>query len=301
MKRKTVIALASLIVCGTLLGASTNLAKVAGSLRLPPLAFLTWSILGAAMTLTVIALLRRDLPAVNRRTLEYFAVAALVSVAGSNLIFFSAVPVVGAGFVALIITLPPLLTYAGALVLGLERFALVRALGVLFALAGAVVLASRQLSAPDAPVAWILIALCGPVLLAIGNIYRSVRWPPGESADALAPGMLIAATLMLMLAAIVPGLSLRVPPESGWNVYGLIVLQAAVFAGQFQLLFVLQKAGGPVLLSLLGAVGAITGVPVAVFLLGETVPGGLLVGSVLIGLGIWCLSRPAPKTAEAAT
>ena len=65
----------------------------------------------------------------------------------------------------------------------------------------------------------------------------------------------------------------------------LIIVQAAVFAGMFLLLFMLQKTGGPVLLSLLGSVGALVGVPVAIFLQGETPPEGLFLGATLIAAG----------------
>lgn len=64
------------------------------------------------------------------------------------------------------------------------------------------------------------------------------------------------------------------------------MVQAGLFAGQFLLLFVLQKTGGPVLLSLLGSVGAVVGVPVAIFLQGENPPAGLFLGASLIALGV---------------
>ncbi|AEC21115.1 hypothetical protein PT7_2575 [Pusillimonas sp. T7-7] len=60
------------------------------------MAFLCWSIIGAALVLMVVSVLRRNLPSVNAHALEYYAVSALVGVAGSNLIFFSAIPHVGA-------------------------------------------------------------------------------------------------------------------------------------------------------------------------------------------------------------
>jgi drug/metabolite transporter (DMT)-like permease len=167
----------------------------------------------------------------------------------------------------------------------MERFQTVRALGVAAALAGAGVLAARKFSAPDASVFWILIALCGPVLLAIGNLYRTLRWPEGASPNALAPGMLIAAVVLLGATSLLPNFSLTVP-LGGFLPLGLITLQAFIFAGQFQLLFLLQKTGGPVLLSLLGSVGAIVGVPVAVFLQGESPPDGLILGASLIALGV---------------
>lgn len=279
------VPLICLLVGGALLGISTNVAKYAGEIGLSPLAFLFWSIAGAATILLVIALLRHELPPLNKRSFEYYFISALVSVAGSNLLFFSAIPHVGAGFVALIISLPPLLTYLGALALGMERFQTVRALGVAAALAGAGVLAARKFSAPDASVFWILIALCGPVLLAIGNLYRTLRWPEGASPNALAPGMLIAAVVLLGAISLLPNFSLTVP-LGDFLPYGLITLQAFIFAGQFQLLFLLQKTGGPVLLSLLGSVGAIVGVPVAVFLQGESPPDGLILGASLIALGV---------------
>lgn len=288
LKKKWLIPLLCLLAGGCLLGISTNLAKYAGEINLAPLAFLFWSITGASLILLILSFLRHELPPLNTRSFEYYIIAALVSVAGSNLIFFSAIPHVGAGFVSLIISLPPLLTYLGALALKMEQFQPIRAFGVAAALLGAGVLAAHKFSAPDASAVWIMIALCGPVLLAIGNLYRTLRWPQGASPNALAPGMLIAAAIMLGmlgLTDIMPNLSLAIPRQSIFPL-GLIVVQAFIFAGQFLLLFLLQKTGGPVLLSLLGSVGAVVGVPVAIFLQGEAPPDGLILGASLIALGV---------------
>jgi drug/metabolite transporter (DMT)-like permease len=277
--------LLSLLSGGALLGLSTNLAKLASEAHLPPLAILCWSIIGAALILLVVATIRQELPPINARTLEYYSVSALVGVAGPNLIFFSAVPHVGAGFVALIISLPPLLTYIGALILKMERFKTARALGVATGLAGAGILAAGKLSSSDTDGFWILLALLGPVLLAIGNLYRSLRWPKGVSVEALAPGMLIAAAMMLLGAGFLPGFSLAMPMGQSLS-FALITIQSVVFAGMFLLLFLLQKTGGPILLSLLGSIGTLVGVPVAIFLLGEAPPEGLFVGAVLIASGV---------------
>lgn len=146
-------------------------------------------------------------------------------------------------------------------------------------------MAAHKFSAPDASVFWIVLTLCGPVLLAIGNIYRTLYWPDNLAPSALAPGMLIAASMLLALVSIVPHYSLAVPMTELLP-FGLIAIQACVFAGQFLLLFLLQRTGGPVLLSLLGAVGAVVGVPVAIFLQGENPPEGLFLGASLIALGV---------------
>ncbi len=279
---------AALLGAGLLLGLSTNLAKVAGGLGITPLAFLAWSLAGAAALLCALAIGRRRPAPLNRRTLEYFAVSALLGVAGSNLIFFNAIPRLGVSFVALVIALPPLLTYAGALALGMERFCAWRAAGVLLALAGTAVLVARQWSAPQADTAWIALTMLGPVLLAAGNLYRTRRWPPGVSADTLAPGMLVAAVLILALFTAWPGLSLEVPVDDA-SVFVLIAVQSLVFAGQFLLMFVLQQRGGPVFLSLMGAVSAVFGVPIALVVLAEPAPAGLLPGTLLVSAGLTCM------------
>lgn len=289
MNKQTVVALTCLITGGALLGVSTNIAKYAGTVGLTPLAFVFWSITGAALLLLILATFRRQLPPITKSSIEYYLVAALVSVAGSNLIFFSAIPQVGASFVALVMTLPPLLTYVGALLLKMERFDSIRALGVLSALAGAGVLAGNKLTAPDASVFWVLIALCGPVLLAIGNLYRTLRWPTGASPSALAPGMLVAASLQLGTLSLLPNFSVALPDVDSLNFsvsIALIGVQAFIFAAQFQLLFVLQKAGGPVLLSLLGSTAAVFAVPIAIFLQAEAPPQGLALGALLIAIGV---------------
>lgn len=270
---------------GMLLGISTNLAKFAITIGITPLAFLFWSLTGAALLLTLLTIIRRERLPTSARAIEYYIVAALVGVSGSNLIFFSAIPYVGAGFVAMMIALPPLLTYLGALALGIERFNNLRAFGVAAALFGAGVLAAHKFSAPNTSAFWVVIALCGPVLLAIGNIYRTLRWPDNARPSSLVPGMLIAAAALLALVALLPNFSLSVNYHQA-KTLAIIAVQSFIFAGQFLLLFLLQKTGGPVLLSLLGAVGAVVGVPVAVFLQGERPPEGLLLGATLIAIGV---------------
>lgn len=278
--------LAYFLVGGFLLAASTLLAKVASNIGLPPLAFLTWSLIVCSVLLLVLTIGKGALPSLNRHTLEYFFVTALVTVAGANLIFFTAVPAIGAGFISLIISLPPLLTYAGALVFGIESFSAVRFAGVCAALTGAAVLAIGKISAPEGAIFWVLLALLGPILLTVGNLYRSLRWPDDEDALGLATGMIVAAVLLLLPASLIPGMTLIPAAEVTTEQIILIGMQGLVFAMQFVVLFLLQGSGGPVLLSLLGTVGAVFGVPSAVLLLGENVPDGLFIGGGLILAGV---------------
>ena len=288
---------ACLLATGALFGLSTNLAKLAGMHGLGALPFLAWLLVGAALILGATAAVRHKRSPLNRRTAEYFVVSALLSVAGSQLLFFLAIPHVGASFVALAIALPPLFTYLAVLMLGMEKLAIVRAAGVAFALFGAGLLAIMKLDTPDAKTGWILVTLAGPVILAARNIYRTLRWPQNTPLDALAPGMLSAAAVLLLLAGAVPDFSLAVPLDSVFLAF-LIAAQTAAFALQYFLFFILQDRGGPVFVSLLGAVGALAGVPVAIFLIGEAVPAVLLAGGALIAVGVFLITRGGPAAAS---
>ena len=69
----------------------------------------------------------------------------------------------------------------------------------------------------------------------------------------------------------------------------LVTIQSIVFAGQFLLMFVVQKQGGPVFLSLMGAVSAIFAVPIAMGLLDEPMLPGMVTSALLVGGGIVAL------------
>ncbi|WP_290582539.1 DMT family transporter [Ketobacter sp.] len=282
------IAIVALLATGFLLGLTTNLVKVADRWNMAPTTYLTWSMMGASVVLLGYSLWRRQIPKLTPRTLEYFLVSSLLTTVAANIIFFNAVPRLGASFVAMLIALPPLLTYAGALMFRMERFCWWRALGVLSALVGTAILVMKQWLAPGAETVWIILTLFGPVLLALGNLYRSRRWPPGVSSEALAPGMLIMGTGLLVVYSFMADSQLQGVFVEGCRVV-LIAVQSVVFAGQFLLMFVVQKQGGPVLISMIGAVSAIFGVPISMGLLGEPVLPGMVVSALLVAGGIICL------------
>lgn len=286
-----------LVSTGALIALSTTWAKLAPDQGIAPLPFLTWALLGAATLLAVLQRARGRLPRLDRRTLEYFLVAGLVSLAAPNLLLFAAIAHVGAAFVVLALAFPPLFTYLGALALRMERFDAARAVGVLAALGGAALLAVRKLDDPAVDPVWIAATLAAPVILAAGNLYRTARWPTGARPDELAPGMLAGGGLLLAATGLVGSafsdaawLSLAAP--SGRGAWLVTVAQMVTFAATYVLFFMLQHRGGPVVLSLIGSVAAVVGVPLAVVFLGEEVPDGLVVGGLAIALGVALVTRP---------
>ncbi|CAN0342561.1 unnamed protein product, partial [Ectocarpus sp. 4 AP-2014] len=288
---RTLWHVALLVGTGTVLGISTTLAKLAGEAGIAPLPFLSCTVFGSSLLLVGLAVLRRDPPPVNGKTLEYYALAGLLSLAAPNLIYFAAAPRIGAGYVALSLAFPPLYTYAGALLLGLETFVLSRAIGVMLALAAVSVLAAYKISEPAAEIGWIAAVLAAPVFLAIGNLYRVVRWPAGTTPAQLAPGMLVGSLAILALAWLLAPDSLTEPWSISPWIGLLIVAQTMTFAGFYYLFFVLLDLAGPVYVSFTGSIGAVAGAAIAIALLGEPAPGGLLLAAVLTGAGVVLVTR----------
>lgn len=288
------IALALLVSTGALLALTIVLAKIAQEAGLSAYAFLAWSVTLAACLLGGVGAIEGSLERATGRRAEYALVASLLSISVPNVLFFAAVPHVGASFVALAIAFTPLFTYLAALLLRMERIAAGRALGVGFALAGAAWLAAAELSRPDAPAAWIAAVVIGTTTLAAGNIYRTLRWPPGSTPEGLAPAMMIASAASLVALGLLPGLPFPLRVETLAQV-ALVGLQGLVFALQYRLFFALQRRGGPVFLSLLGATGALFAVPVAVLALGEALPEGIAIAAFAIPLGILLVARRSAK------
>lgn len=287
------VPLGLLVVVGSFIGVTANLVKLATGAGAHPVSFLIWSVASAGVVLLAVAFATRQVPALNRRTIEYFLVSGLLSIAVPNVLIFSAVPHVGAGFVALSFAFPPLYTYVMALAGGLEKARPARAAGVGLGVIGAAVLAYSKATEPNAALLWIAASLAAPVIIAAGNIYRTLRWPAGASAVSLAPGMLLGSAALLVAggASVVPE-HLALPVRDGFTAV-LLAGQVATFAAMYMLYFVLQRLAGPVYLSQIGSVGAAAGAAIAILMLGEAAPAGLGPAGVLIAAGIYLVTRAA--------
>lgn len=280
-----------LLVVGGAIGVTNNVAKVGLGYGVPLLGLLFWAVVGGAILLGIMAAAARRLPRLDRRTLIYGLVSGLLLMAMPTAITFLAAPHVGSGFVSLSLAFVPLITYVFAVLLRIEANRWVRLAGVVAGLAGALLLAFGKTRMPDAQPAWIAATLAIPVIIAVGNIYRTLRWPPGAASISLAPLMLTGAALWLLPAAL-PHAEAVLASRPG---IALAALQAAIFALTYSVYFVLQRIAGAVYLSQIGSVGAVTGAAIAVIAFGEAMPPGFAytVALIVAGLALFNI-RPKP-------
>jgi drug/metabolite transporter (DMT)-like permease len=277
-------------VTGGLLGLTLPLGKLAGQAGVPPTVWALTISLGAGAILALARALAGHRGAPNGAEWRFYLVAGLISYALPNLLMFSVMPHVGAGFTGLFFTLSPVATLTLAVLLRVQRTSRLGVIGIAIGFLGAVVVSATrgQLGAP-AGLGWIALGMLVPLFLAAGNIYRTVAWPPGGHPVALAAGSHLAAAAMLGVLLLLTGETGAVATLAA--IPGIALTQAVAAAATFAVFFRLQAVGGPVYLSQIGYVAAAVGLVSGVAFLGERYGLATWTGAGLICLGVALATR----------
>ncbi|GHA86157.1 DMT family transporter [Modicisalibacter luteus] len=277
-------ALGCLLLVGTLLALSFVVAKLADAAGAPRLTFLVVAMLGAGCLLLGAARCQRQPTPLTRRTLEYAAISGMLF-ALPNAMGFLAVRHVGAGFVSLSFAFPILVTWFLAVMLKLEPLRLARLSGVLLGLAGGVLVGLDKASGTQSSWGWAAIVLAMPVIIATGNLYRTLRWPTDAAPVFLAALMMFGAAASLLPFVLFFEAEQAAGLLSSAAVIRLLAMETGVFTVLYLFYFMLQKLAGPVYLSQIGTVAALIGTIIAVLGLGESLPSHLGWAATLIVVG----------------
>jgi drug/metabolite transporter (DMT)-like permease len=286
-----------LLVNGTLIAGIYACAKIAAESGVSALGMVAWQLLFAALALSAVAALMGRLPVLSRVTVRYAAIAGTLGISAPNLITFASLAHVPAGLIGVIGALSPVFTYAIALAIGFERAQRLRALGIALGLAGVLSLLLPRSALPDASaLPWALLALGGPLLLAGGNLFRSLAWPPG-----LHP--LSAATLMLLTQAVLlvpvslwlgqlplPNVSSQSWAGADGALLGAGLLTTTLYLSAFEL----QRRAGPVVVGQLGYVITVASLLLGMFVFGERHGAAALAAIALVFAGVMLVQRAAP-------
>jgi drug/metabolite transporter (DMT)-like permease len=281
-----------LLITGGLLGLGFPLGKLAGVAGIAPIIWAWLMSAGAGLVLLLALYLGRSTLPLDGPHLRYYLVTGTVSNALPNLLVFSAMPHLGSGFTSIFFTFSPILTLVLHSLLQRRRPHLLGALGIALGFVGALVIVlskGRVDSSGSAPVLWLALAFLIPLLLASGNLYRTLAWPVGTSGLALAVGSNLGAAVVLGLLSLLWTGSL--PLAGLGDVPGLLLAQVAASAAMFAVFFRLQSVGGPVYLSQIGYVAAAVGLATGTWVLGEHY--GLLtwLGALVVAGGVLLTTR----------
>lgn len=274
-----------LLGCGICLGATLPLQKLAAAAGVQPASWVFVSTLGASILLTIGAVARGRAPSPRHRV--YYLIAALVSFVIPNLIIYVVIPKIGAGLAGMMFALSPILTLTVASLVARRVPPLLGVVGIVVGLAGVlVIIAFRGDGAgSDTSLRWVLLALCIPVCLACGNVYRSHNWPPGADSLSLASAINIVATALLFAAVFASGEGIQ-GLAAVLGVPALIIAQIVATGANLAMFFRLQQVGGPVYLSQIGYAAAAVGLVAGTLILGENYAPATWAGAVVVVVGV---------------
>jgi drug/metabolite transporter (DMT)-like permease len=283
-------ALALLVITGGTLGLTLPFGKLATTGGVPPILWAFVISFGAGSVLLIALLISGQRPKLTAHKARYFAIAAAISYAIPNLLMFSAIPHLGAGYTGIMFTLSPIITLGLSLLFGVRRPSLLGVAGIAVGFVGAVMVAlTRGELGQPAELFWVVIGLLIPVSLACGNIYRTFDWPDGTGPIELAVGSHLAAAAILFAGILATGSTGAFATLAALPL--VTVAQVASASLMFVFFFRLQAVGGPVYLSQIGYVAAAVGLISGTFFLGERYQALTWVGAAIIAAGVVMTTR----------
>jgi drug/metabolite transporter (DMT)-like permease len=287
-----------LVLTGTFLGLTLPFGKLAFAAGIAPSLWAFVISTGAGTVLLAAFLIIGKRPRVSWRMLRYYTITALISYAVPNLMTLSAIPRLGSGYTGIMYTLSPVFTLLLSILFKMRRPNLLGLLGIFVGFAGAVLvgLTRGQVGQPADPL-WVGIGLLIPVLLALGNVYRTIDWPEGADPTELAAGSHL--TTALLLIPVIFYMTGTFPAEPLGDVPWLVFFQVMASACMFALYFRLQAVGGPVYLSQIGYVGAAVALLAGTLFLGEVYQLATWAGAVIITLGVLMTTKAQRMAAKA--
>ncbi|MDB5414639.1 MAG: EamA family transporter [Rubritepida sp.] len=284
-------ALPSLLILGSIWGLTPSIAKMAMATGIPPLGFGFWAALGSATILTVICALNRIPIRLDTAHLRYYAAAGFFGFALANLVGFTALQHIPAGFFALLMPLVPMLTVLGAAVMGQEKLTARRVGGTVLGLAGVALAMAPGAALPDPEaIGWALFAALCPACYAISNLV-GVQWAPrGTVPLSAAAGTLFAAAIFLAVLGLALG-QFHIPLTGRTSGDALLPIQATMTGVAYLLYFRLLVSAGSVVTSQSGYVVTIMGVAWGAAIFGERMGPLAIPAAGLVFAGLWLVTK----------
>ena len=244
-----------LVITGTLLGLTFPLGSLAVDAGVSPVVWAWLISAGSAVCLSGICLVLRCGVSLDGTSLRYYFLLGAISLAIPNVLTFLAIPRLGSGYTGLMFTLSPVFTLALSALWRVRVPSGLGVVGIALGFAGAFIVAfTRGEVGQPASLLWVGLALCIPVSLAIGNLYRTMAWPSGAHPLSLATGTNAASAILLF---IVIAIDSTASLPGGLIVHAAVSIPAVIAAtAMFTMFFRLQQVGGPTYLSQIGYVGA---------------------------------------------
>ena len=237
---------AILVGAGIIWGVTFSLMKIATDSGAHPIGLSFWNAaLGAVFLIGVNIFRRRPVP-LTPQHLKFYAICSVLGTSVPGAAYFYAAAHLPTGVLAITIAAVPMLTFAIAAVMGIDRWSMLRVSGVLLGLIAVCLIVLPDTALPDPGSAiWMLAALLAAVCYTVENIYLTLKRPPEVDPMTLLIGMFTFATVMLIPVMIYADafVPFALPPgKVEWAIIIMTIINALSYAAFIHLIAI----AGPV-------------------------------------------------------
>ena len=270
--RLRLVPTAMLFAAGILFGLTISLNRIAATDGIPFIPYVFWQAVGAGLLLLAFSFIFRRPPGLSLRHLRSYAVFGSVGMALPLLVLNFVAAKLPAGVVALQLTLIPMLTYAFALVLRIDKVNALKLTGLGVGLSAVLVIVLPQASLPSPDMAvWVLVSFLAPLCYAMANVLIPLLRPPQSSSLALGAAMSLTGGFYMGLVMLATGEwwwfegGVGAMGDGDWALIAVVLINAMFFL----LLFETIRLAGPVFFSVQNYIATLSGIGWGILIHGE--------------------------------
>ena len=250
--------------------------------------------LGGALILLIVGGAQNHLPDLSTQSLRFYLVTGVFNFSLPFSILSLVAPKVPSGILSLGLMLIPLMIYALALGLGMDRFRWIRLTGLLLGFIGVLLVLLPKTSLPSPELAaWVGLGMLAPLCYALGTILMAWLHPPSTRSLTLGCGLLIASAVTMVPVMTVAGtwwFFNGLSDIGHWAVVGAIVNTAAIYV----LVFEIIKRAGPVFFSTSNYIATLLGVGFGMMFFGDSLSIWIWAALLLMFTGLFFVNLTGP-------
>lgn len=286
-----VVALAYMVTLAITYGLMFSLNRIATTEGIPFIPYVFWQIVGAGVALWLVCIGRRRWPSYDRSSLMSYLMVGLFGFVIPYSVLAAAAPKAPASVISLTMTLTPVLVYAFAAALGMERLHRLRMIGIACSLGGVLLALLPQASLPSPEmVPWVALAFAAPLCYSIANLAAAHFRPAASDPAALGAGVVSGAAILMLPVMAVEGSwwFFEGPMSLGdWTVFGAAAINALFMVLMYEVL----RLAGPVVFSTYSYIATLCGMGWAALVFAELPSAWIWASLALLFLGLYLVNR----------